>query len=186
MTSDLLGVMVAIVDAGRILLTKREDFEVWGLPGGHVDPGESLAAAGVREVLEETGLQVQLNRLVGVYSMPGWGGGGSHAILFAAVPVGGALQPQASEVVDIGFFEPNSLPEPLLWWHRQRIRDALQGVGGGVAVCQAIEWSFDAHTSRQEIYALRDRSGLSRQEFFRQHYIDPGPGADVREVSDGR
>ncbi len=63
----MLGVTVAVIDEDRILLTKREDFEVWCLPGGGVDPGESVAQAAIREAREETGLEVQLTRLVGIY-----------------------------------------------------------------------------------------------------------------------
>ncbi|HXF60662.1 MAG TPA: NUDIX domain-containing protein [Caldilineaceae bacterium] len=77
-----LGVNVAIFQDNHILLTKREDFEVWCLPGGAVDPHESLAEAAMREALEETGLTVHLTRLVGVYSQPEWLTG-NHIALFA-------------------------------------------------------------------------------------------------------
>ena len=53
-----LCVAVAILKDGRILLVKREDFEIWSLPGGHVESGESVAQAAIREVREETGLRV--------------------------------------------------------------------------------------------------------------------------------
>jgi ADP-ribose pyrophosphatase YjhB (NUDIX family) len=55
-----LAVNVAVIDGDRVLLTRREDFEVWCLPGGTVDEGESLAEAATREVREETGLDVRL------------------------------------------------------------------------------------------------------------------------------
>jgi ADP-ribose pyrophosphatase YjhB (NUDIX family) len=51
-----LGVNIAVIQDGQILLTQREDFEVWCLPGGEVDACESIAQAAVREALEETGL----------------------------------------------------------------------------------------------------------------------------------
>ena len=54
-----------------ILLEKRCDCGWWGLPGGWVEPGESLAVAAVREVLEETGLSVEVTHLIGVYSDSG-------------------------------------------------------------------------------------------------------------------
>ena len=62
-----LGVNIAIIPDDKILLTERTDFEVWCLPGGEVEPGESLAQAALRETREETGLEVELTRLVGVY-----------------------------------------------------------------------------------------------------------------------
>ena len=62
---------VAVIQDGKILLTKREDFEVWCLPSGGVEDGESLAEAAIRETKEETGVDVELTRLVGVYSRLG-------------------------------------------------------------------------------------------------------------------
>lgn len=44
---------------GKVLLQKRSDLDVWGLPGGNAEPGEDLASVVVREVLEETGLVIQ-------------------------------------------------------------------------------------------------------------------------------
>jgi ADP-ribose pyrophosphatase YjhB (NUDIX family) len=85
-----LGANVAIIQSGRILLTKREDFEVWCLPGGHIDPRESLAQTAIREAHEETGLDIELLRLVGVYSRLSEGGD-MHLALFAARPIGGTL-----------------------------------------------------------------------------------------------
>ncbi len=178
-----LGVSVAIVDDGRILLTKREDFEVWCLPGGAVDPGESVAQAAVREAREETGLQVELTRLVGVYSRPNDRFGGVHVVLFAARPVGGALQLQPEEVIEAAYFGPATFPEPFLWVHRQQALDALSGAHG-VARAHNQPWPFDPKMSRQALYDMRDRSGLSRQQFYLQHSGQSGPEDVVLEVGD--
>ena len=94
----MLAVNVAVLEVGRILLILREDFDVWCMPGGHVDPGESIAAAAVREVWEETGIEVRLDGLVGTYSRPLWIGGGFHVLVFTATKVGGALRGQPGEV----------------------------------------------------------------------------------------
>ena len=78
-----LGVNVAILDENhRLLLTRREDFDVWCLPGGGVEPGETLTQAARREAEEETGLQVRLTHLVGVYSRPGTSRFTGHIFLF--------------------------------------------------------------------------------------------------------
>ncbi len=152
-----LGATIAIFQDGRILLTKREDFEVWCLPGGAVDDGESLAQAAIREAREETGLVVELTRLVGLYSRPkGWHS--MHLTLFAARPVGGALRPDPHEVVDMGYFEQNALPEPLLAGHRQMIADAFEGASGR-AWSHEFVWPFEPDMTRQDLYAMRDRSG---------------------------
>src|SRR5690242_9670919 len=56
---------------GRLLLVRRCDTGDWELPGGHVDPGESAAAAAVRETAEESGITVQVTGLSGLYTDPG-------------------------------------------------------------------------------------------------------------------
>jgi ADP-ribose pyrophosphatase YjhB (NUDIX family) len=160
-------VAVAILDDNRILLIKREDFEVWALPGGAVDAEESLAQAAVREAREETGLLVSLTRLVGVYSRPHWDHGGDHVVLFAAASIGGVLLQDADgEVLEARSFARHELPEALVPWHRQRLCDALDGVGGGVAWSQATIWPFAQGMTPHELYNLRDRSGLSPQQFY--------------------
>ena len=177
-----LGVEIAIVRSGQILLTKREDFEVWCLPGGSVDAGESVAQAAMREAREETGLDVQLERLVGIYSLTGWRAGGMHVVVFAARPVSSVLQPQEGEVIEARYFDPHTLPEPIFGWHRQRILDALNGVGGSVAWSQDVIWPFEQETSREALYELRDRSGLSRQEFYLRYFGQAGTGHQKLEV----
>ncbi len=57
-------------DEGRILMERRSDCGLWGLIGGRIDRGETVEQAGVREAKEEAGLDVRVERLVGVYSNP--------------------------------------------------------------------------------------------------------------------
>ena len=49
---------------------QRSDNGCWGLPGGYVEPGETVVEATAREVMEETGYRVEVGRLIGVYSDP--------------------------------------------------------------------------------------------------------------------
>ena len=176
-----LGATIAIIEDGQVLLTKREDFEVWCLPGGAVDEGESPAHAAVREAFEETGLQVELTRLVGVYSRPRWWSR-MHLTVFAARLVGGSLRLDPHEVIDAGYFSLDALPEPLLIGHHQQIRDALNGVTG--AVCSFDhDWPYQRDMTRAELYAWRDRSGLSRQEFYLKYLSPPGSQEYVLEVA---
>ena len=60
-----------VTDAeGRVLLHRRKDNDLWALPGGAMETGESIADAAVREVLEETGCKVRPLYVIGVYSDP--------------------------------------------------------------------------------------------------------------------
>jgi len=173
----LLGTSVAIFESGRILLTQREDFEVWCLPGGKVENGESIAQAAIREVREETGLDIRLTRLVGIYSRP-LGAEVIHNALFAAKPIGGTLTPQPGEVIDLRYFSPKEIGAlPLFADHQQRIGDAFKGIGGSAVWWHDWPWpeSIDNH---RDLYALRDASGLSRREFYQKHFktLKPGDG----------
>lgn len=70
-TQVRLSVAVLIRDdKRRVLLEKRSDCGLWGLPGGRVEPGESVSQAACREICEETGFHIAVNRLLGVYSEP--------------------------------------------------------------------------------------------------------------------
>ncbi len=140
--------------------TRRSDSTVWCLPGGTVDHGESVAQAAIRESLEETGLQVELTRLVGVYSRPNWWGGGDHALVFTARPIGGRLQRATRETLDARFFDPEQLPKTLLSFHHQRILDAVNNNGTAVAWTQEVAWPFGDLT-RDESYELRDQGIIS-------------------------
>jgi ADP-ribose pyrophosphatase YjhB (NUDIX family) len=174
------GVNVAILRDGRVLLTKRKDFGVWCLPGGHVDIGESIAEAAIREAAEETRLDVQLNRLVGIYSIPKARAWVNLIVLFAGEPTGGVLRAQQDEVLEMGYFHPDEIPRRLLWGHRQRIQDALAGYGGGIVWLQNVP--YDPVMDRQALYELRDKSGLPFEEFYSQHFGWTDPDDDGLEV----
>lgn len=116
---------------GEVLLQRRSDNGLWGLPGGSVEIGESVSVAIRREVQEETGLVVEVDRLVGVYSDPTLqifrypDGNVVHYIntLFMCRIVGGVLQ-TCDESLDLRFFDPARLPEDMLRTHRIRVADA--------------------------------------------------------------
>lgn len=172
-----LAVIVAIIDDGKVLLTKREDFEVWCLPGGGVEDGESLAEAGIREAKEETGLDVELTRLVGVYSRMGGGMHDVRAVLYTAKPVGGELMIQPGETTEVAYFPFDQLPDEMLFGHKRRISDAINHMNG-VSVRQAIKIQDTKNYTRKEIYEARDKSGLTRQQFYLQRLA----GAEINEI----
>lgn len=156
---------VAIIHEGKILLTKREDFETWILPSGGVEDGESIAQAAIRETKEETGLDVELTGLVGVYSRLS-NMSPVHAILFTARPIGGEIKCQEGETIAVEWFAFDELPSPLSAGHKRRIEDAISGVSG-VAVLQQFKLpEMPKGLSRKELVELRDNSGLSRQDFY--------------------
>lgn len=164
-----LGVNVAVIQDWKLLLIQREDFEVWNLPGGEVDPGETPVQAAVREVKEETGLDVQLTRFVGLYTLPDWRAVNNNVALFVAEMIDGELQTQPNETIDVGFFDVNDLPEPMLWWQKDRIAHVIAGYRG-LIVTQHVPWAFPKGMTRWDIYKMRDESGLSRSAFAFEKY----------------
>jgi ADP-ribose pyrophosphatase YjhB (NUDIX family) len=120
-----LGAFAIIFDAtGHILLGHRRDMDLWNLPGGGLEPGELPDAGVIREVLEETGLVVRAEKLLGIYSKAGKD---ELIFLFRCVIAGGELQKQTPETDDNRFFPPDALPDRLIPRHRERIADALTG-----------------------------------------------------------
>jgi ADP-ribose pyrophosphatase YjhB (NUDIX family) len=124
---------VVFDDDGRVLLQHRTDFDMWGLPGGAIEAGERLTDAIVREVKEESGLDVEVVRLIGAYSEPEYtttrypDGNIVHyvSLTLECRVTGGQLRPQRGESKAVRFFDPHDLPEPLLRDHIPRIQDAL-------------------------------------------------------------
>jgi ADP-ribose pyrophosphatase YjhB (NUDIX family) len=182
----MLGANIAIIRDDKVLLTMRDDFRVWCLPGGHVDLGETTAQAAIREAREETGLDVRLTRLVGIYSRPQWPQG-FHIVLYAAEITGGELRPDPHEVVAIDFFDPHDLPADLLVDHRQRVLDAVNGVGGAIARCEQTAYPPDLPIDREALYAACAASGLPRNEFYARHFgpLEQAPGIiEVNGIGD--
>jgi len=163
-------VNVAVIYEGKILLTKRDDFQVWCLPSGGVEEGESLAEAAIRETKEETGIDVELTRLIGVYSRLG-GLPDVHAVLYEAKQIGGELRIQPGETLEVKYFAPNELPLEMSFGHIKRIEDAMNGAQG-ISVRQQLIFLGKQAFSRKEIIELMKESGLSPQEFYMQRIND--------------
>lgn len=162
-----LAVNVAVLHKNKILLTQREDFETWILPSGGVEDGESLAQAAIRETKEETGLDVELTGLVGIYSRLG-NMSPVHAVLFSAKPIGGEIKCQEGETIAVEWFAFDQIPSPLSAGHKRRIEDAITGKSGVVVLQEITVPTLPEQVTRKELLELRDRSKLSRQEFYLQ------------------
>ncbi len=123
-----------VVDEGRIVLHRRTDNQQWALPGGGMKLGESIGECAVREVAEETGLQVELTGIVGVYSDPkhvfAYDDGEvrqEFSLCFAARVVGGELR-VSDESTKVAWFEPVEIPAlPMVESIRLRVLDFLSG-----------------------------------------------------------
>lgn len=166
-----IGANMAILSDDTVLLQQREDFEVWSLPGGHVEEGESLAETAIREAREETGIDVAIAGLVGTYTRLGVSPD-IHSTTFRGDVVRGTLAAQKGEVIDLRWFPVDDLPADMVWWHRQQIADAVAGVHGAA-------WCFEVVPaepceSRTQLYEMRDRSGLSRVEYYRYMFESNG------------
>jgi 8-oxo-dGTP diphosphatase len=110
-------------DQGRVLISRRVDSGWFNLPGGGVEPHESATEGLVREVREETSLEVETGRLVGIYSKPQ-----KHEIVltFEARVTGGSLRP-SDEADQHEWVAPEELAQwQILPKHLERIQDALR------------------------------------------------------------
>jgi ADP-ribose pyrophosphatase YjhB (NUDIX family) len=129
-----LGCSAAIFDErGRILLTRRADNGQWCLPGGRMESGESVAEACEREVFEETGLNVRVKRLVGVYSHTDQlvvypDGKKAHIVaLHFEVEITGGELGLSDETTDFGYFTLQELEGlEFIGRHKERIFDTLE------------------------------------------------------------
>lgn len=112
-TDPKVGVGVAVVENGRLLLVKRAmnpERGKWSLPAGFVDQGEDPKETATREALEETGLIVQIEGVLDVFHNPPGAGGASVFILYRAQVIGGRLL-AGDDAADAGFFALDQLPE---------------------------------------------------------------------------
>ena len=95
---------------GKVLMIRRGTdlgYGLWSLPGGFVDRGEVVEAAAAREAWEETGIEVDVDALIGLFSLPG---DPVIVVAYAAHQTGGTLAP-GPEALETDYFALDSLPE---------------------------------------------------------------------------
>ncbi|MEU3428971.1 NUDIX hydrolase [Streptomyces gardneri] len=104
-------------DEGRLLLIHKTDNDLWALPGGGHDIGERIGATAVREVQEETGIEVEVDNIVGLYTDPdhvlAYDDGEvrqQFSICFRAHPIGGSLR-TSSESKEVRWVNPADLDD---------------------------------------------------------------------------
>lgn len=118
-----VGVFALVEDGGRVLLARRRDSGWWNLPGGGLEYGETVEEAVAREVREETGLAVRVQRLVGVYSKPQTE---EVVLTFACAVLSGELV-VTEESTEFRWCGVGDLPEQTLPKHAERVADWAEG-----------------------------------------------------------
>jgi ADP-ribose pyrophosphatase YjhB (NUDIX family) len=106
---------------GEILLVQRKDSGIWLYPTGWADVGYSPSEVASKEVSEETGIDCDVERLLGVVDgqRMGFSRFGMYMLLFHCVATGGELTPHPLETADVGWFKRDALPEATAgaqWW----------------------------------------------------------------------
>jgi ADP-ribose pyrophosphatase YjhB (NUDIX family) len=119
-------------DAGEILLVQRKDSGIWLYPTGWADVGYSPAEVAVKEVSEETGIECEPVRLLGVVDgqRMGFSRFGMYMLLFHCRATGGELTPHPLETADVGWFAADELPEATAgaqWWGPMAF-EAIDGI----------------------------------------------------------
>jgi ADP-ribose pyrophosphatase YjhB (NUDIX family) len=102
-------------EQGELLLVKRADSGVWLYPTGWADVGYSASEVVVKEVLEETGMEVEPLRLIAVLDglRQGFTRVPLYSLIFHCRVLGGELRPHPLECADVGWFSEERLPQPL-------------------------------------------------------------------------
>ena len=123
-------------EQGYVLLGRRSDVMLWAPPSGVMQLGETPVKTLLREVLEETGLQVRAGQLIGMYTGPDfewtYPNGDQAQIItafFECHVEGGTLAPDHTEFIDLRYFAPEALP-PLMPRCVRILEDALAGRRG--------------------------------------------------------
>ena len=124
----VVTVYACVVKENKLLLVRQKEGDrFWGLPGGVVESGESLEQAVIREVKEETGFDIRVSGVVGLYSKPAED---ALATVFKGQIVGGQQQVSDDEISDVEFFPLDAIPQPVREHFHQRLVDFRAGEPG--------------------------------------------------------
>ncbi|EEL88276.1 MutT/nudix [Bacillus cereus AH1272] len=118
-------------ELGEVLLQKRGDFNAWGFPGGAMEIGESAAETAIREIKEETGYDVEIDELIGVYTKyfqkyPNGDQAQAIVIFFKFSIVGGNKKIDGDETLDLKFFPLDKMPPLFNKQHEDCLQDLLE------------------------------------------------------------
>lgn len=147
----------------EILLIKRRDVPIWVFPGGGIDEGETPEVTVVREVLEETGVQVKIIRKVAEYTP--LNRLTSFTTVFECQVVGGSLT-TSDETTAVGFYKIGSLPKPFLHVHKDWLDDALSGASEVIRkpIHQITYWNVIKYFFRHPVRIIRTIAARWKQK----------------------
>lgn len=122
-------------EKGEVLLQRRGDTNKWGFPGGAIELGETPEMAAIREAKEETGLDVEVGKLIGIYTdcnMEYASGDKAQSILIAyeLKVVGGELFCDKGETLELKYFSLGNMPELFCKQHEELLEDIRKEKAG--------------------------------------------------------
>ena len=124
-----IGVRSLVLDGDQMLLVRAHGHCRWTMPGGAVERDEPLAETARREVREETGCEVEVERLLGMY-FTNWSWKSDHVAIFVAHPrTPIALRPNI-EIAEARYFPIDALPPTIEPAVRRRLDEYLSGLFG--------------------------------------------------------
>lgn len=126
-----VDVVIHDPERGVVIIKRANEPHGYALPGGFIDEGEQAESAGLREMKEETGLDVELQGLLGVYSRPDRD---PRKHTLSTVFVGMAKNPEALQAGDdaaqAAWYQLDQLPEPIVFDHAKILADFAEVLAG--------------------------------------------------------
>jgi len=146
----------------KVLLVKRQDVPVWVLPGGGVDQGELSTTTVVREVLEETGLNVKVIRKVAEYTPIN--NLARFTEIYECQPLQGVLK-KGAETKEVAFFSLHQLPKHLFFIHKEWLEDALKNRSEIIqrSLNQVTYWNLIKFFLKHPSWVIRFFATLAKQ-----------------------
>ena len=117
-------------EKGQVLLQRRQDKNKWGFPGGAMELGESAESVVKREIKEETGLDVTVSKLIGIYTdyydeYPNGDKAQCITIFLELKKVSGELSYSDEETLELRYFSLNEVPDLVNKQHEEFLKDII-------------------------------------------------------------